>query len=88
MKAQVNVTTILGVGDPAGSAILDALHSLKHTMVTKVSVGKVIDIELDDGISPTSAKAMLEEAMKNTVHPAMQEFSVVILDESSENKTP
>ena len=59
MKANVYVTLKQEVLDPQGDAVKRALHALSFGDVTRVRVGKLIEIELE-GNDPAAASAELK----------------------------
>jgi len=70
MKATVTVTFKSGVLEPQGQAVLHALHSLGYGGVKNVRVGKLIEVELDDGTPDqvrADLKAMCEELLASPV---------------------
>ena len=71
MRAKVHVSLKPGVLDPQGKAVSDALGRLGFGEVGGVRVGKTIEIELKDGLSPADAekrvKDMCEQLLANTV---------------------
>jgi phosphoribosylformylglycinamidine synthase subunit PurS len=71
MKATVHVSLKAGVLDPQGKAVGDALGRLGFGEVQAVRCGKVIEIELEDGLSKEQAqvrvKDMCEKLLANTV---------------------
>lgn len=70
MKAKVYVTIKENVLDPQGNAVQGALHALGFNEVTKVRIGKFMDVELDTNDREQAArqlKAMCEQLLANTV---------------------
>jgi phosphoribosylformylglycinamidine synthase len=71
MRARVHVSLKPGVLDPQGKAVGDALARLGFAEVGQVRVGKTIDLELADGLSPAQAdlrvREMCEALLANTV---------------------
>ncbi len=71
MKAKVHVSLKVGVLDPQGKAVGDALGRLGFGEVEGVRVGKTIEIDLADGLSKADAekrvKDMCEKLLANTV---------------------
>ena len=67
MKARVNVMLKNGVLDPQGEAVRHALGSLGFEGVEGVRQGKVIELDLADGTSEDTIKAMCEKLLANTV---------------------
>ena len=71
MKARVQVNLKPGVLDPQGKAVADTLGRLGFSEVGDVRIGKVIELELEDGLSTEEAdsriKEMCEKLLANTV---------------------
>ncbi len=71
MKAIVHVSLKPGVLDPQGKAVADTLGRMGYGEVEGARIGKVIEIDLDDGLSPADAetrvKEMCEKLLANTV---------------------
>ena len=71
MIARVTIMPKKDVLDPQGKAVNGALHSLGHSEVSEVRVGKVILVTLNDGLSHNEATAhvtaMCESLLANTV---------------------
>ncbi|WP_018997944.1 phosphoribosylformylglycinamidine synthase subunit PurS [Hirschia maritima] len=71
MKARVHVSLKPGVLDPQGKTVGDTLSRMGFSEVGEVRVGKVIELELEDGLEPSAAEArvkdMCEKLLANTV---------------------
>ena len=71
MKAIVHVGLKPGVLDPQGKAVADTLGRMGYKEVEAARIGKVIELDLEDGLSPTEAEArvaeMCEKLLANTV---------------------
>ncbi|ACT58307.1 phosphoribosylformylglycinamidine synthase subunit PurS [Hirschia baltica] len=71
MKARVHVSLKPGVLDPQGKTVGDTLSRLGFSEVGEVRVGKIIELELEDGLEPSHAEArvkdMCEKLLANTV---------------------
>lgn len=71
MKARVHVSLKPGVLDPQGKTVGDTLSRLGFSEVGEVRVGKIIELELEDGLEPSAAEArvkdMCEKLLANTV---------------------
>ena len=67
MKTRVYVTLKNGVLDPQGKAIHHALEGLGFTGVNDVRQGKLIELDLDDGVSDEDVEAMCRRLLANTV---------------------
>lgn len=71
MKAIVHVGLKQGVLDPQGKAVADALGRMGYSEVQGASIGKVIELDLDDSLSTDAAEQrvieMCEQLLANTV---------------------
>jgi phosphoribosylformylglycinamidine synthase len=70
MKAKVYVTIKENVLDPQGNAVQGALHTLGFGEVTKVRIGKFLEVELnttDRTHAEEQLKSMCEQLLANTV---------------------
>ena len=71
MKARVHVSLKPGVLDPQGKTVGDTLSRMGFSEVGEVRVGKIIELELEDGMEPSAAEArvkdMCEKLLANTV---------------------
>ncbi len=67
MKARVYVTLKNGVLDPQGKAIHHALEGLGFEGVRDVRQGKLIELDLADGVSDQDVEAMCRKLLANTV---------------------
>ena len=67
MKTRVYVTLKNGVLDPQGKAIHHALEGLGFGGVRDVRAGKLIELDLEDGVSEADVEAMCKQLLANTV---------------------
>lgn len=71
MKAIVHVGLKPGVLDPQGKAVADTLGRLGFGEVEGARIGKVIELDLEDGLAREAAEArvteMCEKLLANTV---------------------
>ena len=67
MKARVFITLKNGVLDPQGKAIHHALEGLGFSGVNDVRAGKLIELDLADGISDADIEDMCRKLLANTV---------------------
>jgi phosphoribosylformylglycinamidine synthase len=67
MKTRVYVTLKNGVLDPQGKAIHHALEGLGFRGVNDVRAGKLIELDLADGVSDEDVEAMCRKLLANTV---------------------
>ena len=67
MKTRVFITLKNGVLDPQGKAIHHALEGLGFSGVNGVRAGKLIELDLADGVSEADVEAMCKRLLANTV---------------------
>ena len=67
MKTRVYVTLKKGVLDPQGKAIHHALEGLGFEGVKEVRAGKLIELDLDPGVSDAQIEEMCRKLLANTV---------------------
>lgn len=71
MKAIVHVALKNGVLDPQGKAVADTLARMGYNEVEAARIGKVIELDLEDGLPQDKANArvkeMCEKLLANTV---------------------
>jgi len=67
MKTRIFVTLKGGVLDPQGKAIHHALEGLGFDGVNDVRAGKLIELDLDDGVSDDQIDEMCRKLLANTV---------------------
>jgi len=67
MKTRVYVTLKNGVLDPQGKAIHHALEGLGFSGVKDVRAGKLIELDLEDGVGEAEVEAMCRKLLANTV---------------------
>jgi phosphoribosylformylglycinamidine synthase len=67
MKTRVYVTLKKGVLDPQGKAIHHALEGLGFSGVNDVRAGKLIELDLDEGVGEEEVDAMCRKLLANTV---------------------
>ncbi|MEA3060345.1 MAG: phosphoribosylformylglycinamidine synthase subunit PurS [Sphingomonadales bacterium] len=67
MKTRVYVTLKNGVLDPQGKAIHHALEGLGFEGVNDVRAGKLIELDLAEGVDDEAVEAMCRKLLANTV---------------------
>ncbi|MFL6845785.1 MAG: phosphoribosylformylglycinamidine synthase subunit PurS [Allosphingosinicella sp.] len=67
MKTRVYVTLKNGVLDPQGKAIHHALEGLGFSGVNDVRAGKLIELDLAEGVGESEVEAMCRKLLANTV---------------------
>jgi phosphoribosylformylglycinamidine synthase PurS subunit len=67
MKINVHVTLKTGVLDPQGKAIHHALEGLGFSGVNDVRQGKLIELDVDEGVGDEEVEAMCRKLLANIV---------------------
>jgi phosphoribosylformylglycinamidine synthase len=67
MKTRVYITLKNGVLDPQGKAIHHALEGLGFAGVNDVRAGKLIELDLADGVGEAEVEEMCKRLLANTV---------------------
>ena len=67
MKIRVYVTLKNGVLDPQGKAIHHALEGLGFAGITDVRAGKLIELDVADGVGDEQVEEMCRKLLANTV---------------------
>ena len=67
MKTRVYITLKNGVLDPQGRAIHHALEGLGFSGVKGVRAGKLIELDLEEGVGEAEVEAMCRKLLANTV---------------------
>ena len=67
MKKRVFVTLKPGVLDPQGRTVHHALDGLGFDGVEDVRIGRLVELELADGVSDEKVAEMCEKLLANTV---------------------
>lgn len=70
MKAKIYVTVKQNVLDPQGNAVQGALHTLGFNEVSKVRIGKYLEVDIDTNDraqAEEQLKVMCEKLLANTV---------------------
>lgn len=67
MKVRVSVSLKPGVLDPQGRAIQHSLEGLGFSGVKDVRAGKLIELEVDDGVTDAALDEMCRKLLANMV---------------------
>ena len=67
MKTRVTIMLKSGVLDPQGRAVHHALEGLGFGGVRDVRMGKSIELDLEDDVTPADVEAMCRQLLANTV---------------------
>ena len=73
-KVKVYVTPKKGILDPQGKAIESALHSLGYKNVSKVRIGKYIELEMPEPINQKPEKQINEMCKKLLANPIIEDY--------------
>jgi phosphoribosylformylglycinamidine synthase PurS subunit len=80
MRVRVTVLPRAEVLDPQGRAVHHALAGLAFTGVRDVRVGRVIDLELDDGLDRAQAEATVRDMARQLLaNLVVEDFAVEFL---------
>jgi len=80
MKAKVYVTIKENVLDPQGNAVQSALHSLGFREVSKVRIGKFMEIGLDTDDRAQAEKQVKEMCEKLLANPVVEDYRFELED--------
>ena len=81
MKATVYVRLKTEVLDPQGRAVQRALSTLGFSGVRDVRIGKLIEIELEDSVTPENVTGRLREiADELLANPVIEEYKIELFD--------
>jgi len=78
MKAKVTVMLKVGVLDPQGEAVKNALKSLDYNTVESVRQGKVIEIVLDETSEEAANKSIQEMCEKLLANTVIESYEIEI----------
>lgn len=67
MKVRIHVSLKPGVLDPQGRAIQHSLEGLGFSGVNDVRAGKLIELDVDDGVSDAALDEMCRKLLANMV---------------------
>ncbi|MDO8590770.1 MAG: phosphoribosylformylglycinamidine synthase subunit PurS, partial [bacterium] len=67
MKIQVWILPKKAVLDPAGKTVKGALHQMGHTDVAAVYIGRYLEIEVSDSLSPEMWRERIDQACKSVI---------------------
>ena len=79
MKAKVTVMLKVGVLDPQGEAVKNALKSLDYNTVESVRQGKIIEIVLDETSEETANKSIKEMCEKLLANTVIESYEIEII---------
>jgi len=74
IKATVYVTIKQGVLDPQGNAVQGALHSMGFQEVSKVRIGKYMEVQLDTSDPKEAEKRLVEMCEKLLANTVIEDY--------------
>jgi phosphoribosylformylglycinamidine synthase subunit PurS len=78
VKARIHISLKLGVLDPQGQAIGNALKGLGFEGIGEVRQGKLIELELTEA-DPAAARARVEEMCRQLLaNPVIENYTIEI----------
>ena len=83
MKARVLVKLKPGILDAQGASVKRALDGLGFHEVRNVRVGKVLDLDLDDGLGDGARRRLDEMCARLLVNPVIEDVTVEMIDADS-----
>ena len=82
MKVAVKVRLKQSILDPQGKAVNTALHHLGFDRIKGVRVGKLIELDIENGQDAAAVSAMVEEASRKLLsNPVIEDFEIEYLEE-------
>ena len=66
-KYEILVTAKKGIFDPAGETSKTALFALGYEGVSNVSIGKYIELDVEDSVTTTQVEEMCKKLLSNPV---------------------
>lgn len=80
-RARILIKNRPGVFDPEGKVVQSGLERLGHDDVRDVRVGKVIDLEFEDGSREELEARIDEMCEKFLVNPVIEDYTVEFLED-------
>jgi len=81
MKARVTISLKDGILDPQGKAVEHSLHSLGFTSVSRVRVGRYIELELKEEDTFHAEKKVEEMCKKLLGNPVTENYQIQIISD-------
>ena len=79
MKANVTVTLKPGILDTQGQAVRHALLSMDGSQITKVRIGKLIEIEIEEEDEKAAMTIVTKMCDKLLANPVTEDYHIEIL---------
>jgi phosphoribosylformylglycinamidine synthase subunit PurS len=77
-EAQVDITHLPGISDPAGATVERALPALGYDNVTEVHIGKTIRLTVDAPDADTARKQVEEMCERLLANPVIEAYQVTV----------
>jgi len=81
MKVRIHVSLKPGVLDPQGRAVVHALQGLGFESVEDARVGRLIELDVEDGTSDAALNEMCRRLLANTV---IENYRIEKIEEAKE----
>jgi phosphoribosylformylglycinamidine synthase PurS subunit len=81
MRAIVKVKLKVGILDPQGKAVNNALHHLGYSEINEVRIGKLIELKIDDRNGQDIQKRIQEASHKLLANPVIEDYEIEIIEE-------
>ena len=79
--ARVIVTLRRSILDPQGKAVEHGIHTLGHTTVDQVRIGKYVEMNIDVPTKEEAERVARVAGEKLLANPVMEDFSVSVVKE-------
>lgn len=77
MRVAVKVRLKRSILDPQGKTVQQALQHLGFEQIREVRIGKLIELEIEDGPNREEIQRMVEEASRKLLsNPVMEDFEI------------
>lgn len=77
MKVAIKVRLKRSILDPQGKTVHQALQHLGFEQIREVRIGKLIELEIEDGPNREEIQRMVEEASRKLLsNPVMEDFEI------------
>ena len=77
-KAWINITLRPSILDPQGKAVHHALESLGLSAVSRVRIGKVIEMWIEEESEDAALKSAQEACAKLLANPVMEDYAITL----------
>ncbi len=76
--ARITVTLRSSILDPQGKAVEHGIHTLGHTGVENVRIGKYIEMTIDAPTQEEAEKVAREAASRLLANPVMEDYTLEV----------